>query len=367
MNKNIIILGIRGVPAQHGGFETFAENLATYLVEKGWSVTVYCQESHRDYASRQESYWNGVRRIHVPVKGEGAKATVLFDYLSVKDASKEEGLILTLGYNTAIFNLLFRVKNKTNLINMDGIEWKREKWKWYEKLWLYLNERAGCLIGDHLIADHPEIKNHLITRVKASKVTMIPYGAREVLTPDVTRLNSFGLKPDSYSIVIARPEPENSIFEIVRAFSVKRRNHNLVILGKYNVDNSYHQEVIRSASDEVIFLGAVYDHNDLDALRFYSTLYIHGHTVGGTNPSLIEALGAGQSVLAHDNKFNRWVAGKGAAYFSNATECESQLDRILNEPDLINEMSNSSRMRFDECFTWDNILQQYEELLLKWI
>ncbi len=156
--KQLIITGIRGVPAAHGGFETFAENLAVYLVKYGWKVTVYCQESYNDFQQVSETEWQGVRRIHIPVKGQGAKATIIFDYLSLKHAAKEPGLVLTLGYNTALFNLRLRLSGKKNLINMDGIEWKRDKWKWYEKAWLYFNERAGCLIGNHLIADHPEIK-----------------------------------------------------------------------------------------------------------------------------------------------------------------------------------------------------------------
>lgn len=364
---NLSILGTRGIPAKHGGFETFAEYLARHLVGTGWMVTVYCQGNSNEKNTISESIWEGVRRIHVPVKGDGAKATVIFDYLSVRHALNQPGLVLTLGYNTALFNLLLRLKGKKNLINMDGIEWKRDKWKWYERFWLYLNERAGCLIGDHLIADHPEIKSHLITRVSDSKVTMIPYGARSVMTADVSRLDKFALQAGKYGILIARPEPENSILEIVRAFSSKPRKHTLVVLGNYHADNAYHQQVMKSASEEVVFLGAIYDHADLDALRFYSSLYLHGHTVGGTNPSLIEALGAAQPVLAHDNKFNRWVAGEGAVYFQDERECAEQLDRLLAAPALLKEMSSSSRSRFDERFTWDDILQQYEELLLKWL
>jgi glycosyltransferase involved in cell wall biosynthesis len=367
MKRQLFIQGIRGIPAAHGGFETFAEYLALYLVRRGWDVTVYCQEEFGEHEYASESWWNGVRRIHIPVKGEGAKATILFDYFSVKHMLKQPGAVLTLGYNTALFNLLLKLKGKINLINMDGIEWKRDKWKWYERLWLYMNERAGCLIGTHLIADHPEIKKHLTTRVSKSNVTMIPYGARSVATADGLRLEKFGLTPGAYVILIARPEPENSILEIVRAFSCKPRKHKLVVLGNYRDDISYHHEVMKSASDDVVFPGAVYNHEDLDALRFHSSLYLHGHTVGGTNPSLIEALGAGQPVLAHDNKFNRWVAGEGAAYFRDESECNEQLERLLADKALLKKMSVSSRSRFRECFTWEHILQQYEELLSKWI
>ena len=364
----LIITGIRGVPASHGGFETFAENLAVYLAKRGWEVVVYCQDALQNNKSYKvhESEWCGVRRIHIPVKGGCAKATVRFDFLCVKHAKNLPGVVLTLGYNTALFNLWFRLSGKKNVINMDGIEWKRDKWAWYEKTWLYLNERAGCFIGNHLIADHPEIKNHLKTRVDADKITVIPYGARHVDSADKALIAEFELKADRYALVIARPEPENSILEIVRAFSAKQRRMNLVVLGKYDRSNRYHCQVIEAASNEVKFVGAIYEHNRLDALRLFSCLYVHGHTVGGANPSLIEALGSGQPVLAHDNKFNRWVAGESAAYFKDEYECADQLDRLLSNRSKLRDMSDFSRHRFNENFTWGVVLKQYENLLLKW-
>ena len=363
--KHIRILGIRGLPASHGGFETFAEYLAKYLVDNGWKVTVYCQETTESCSEIKSNSWNGIQLIHIPVKGDNAYSTIKFDFLSVKHAAARSGIVLTLGYNTAIFNILFRLSKITNIINMDGIEWRREKWGIHEKIWLYLNERLGCLIGNHLVADHPEIKKHLATRVSESKITMIPYGARQVTEADKDRLAKYGLEPKSYALVIARPEPENSVHEIVSAFSRKSRGHRLVVLGNYHNDNPYHNLVTNSASNEVLFLGAIYDHDDLDALRFYSSLYIHGHTVGGTNPSLIEALGSGQPVLAHDNKFNRWVAGEGAEYFSSILECENRFDKLLCDPQRLEQLSEASYKRFEETFTWPVVLTQYEELLQK--
>lgn len=362
---NIQILGIRGIPASHGGFETFAEVLSLYLLNAGWRVTVYCQEEGG--GELYTDTWNDIERIIIPVKKKAAIGTVIFDWKSTKHASRHEGLILTLGYNTAIFSILYRLRGKKNIINMDGIEWKRGKWKWYERIWLYLNERVGCLFGNHLIADHPEIKNHLKTRVKDSKITMIPYGAREVLHADLTYIHKYGLKEKAYAILIARPEPENSILEIVRAFSRVKRNHKLVVLGNYLSDNAYHQEVITNASNEIVFLGAIYEHNELDALRLFASLYIHGHTVGGTNPSLVEALAAGQPVLAHDNKYNNWVAGSKAHYFKNENDCALELDKLLQNDAELCLMSGWSRERFKKEFTWDRVLGAYENLLINWL
>lgn len=148
--------------------------------------------------------------MHVPVRQHGALGTILFDAKSIFHALGENRLFLTLGYNTAIFNLAQRIKGQVNIINMDGIEWKRDKWGKVAKAWFWLNERAGCWIGNHLIADHPRIADHLATRVSRNKITMIPYGGRDVSVADNELLARFGIKAGKFSVIIARPEPENS-------------------------------------------------------------------------------------------------------------------------------------------------------------
>ncbi|MBB1606422.1 MULTISPECIES: DUF1972 domain-containing protein [unclassified Pseudomonas] len=359
------ILGIRGIPAQHGGFETFAEKLSVYLSSKDWDVTVYCQEEGEGDPWLSE--WQGISRVHIPVKGTGALSTIVFDWKATWHASNQDGLFLTLGYNTAIFNILQRLKGQINLFNMDGIEWRREKWGFLAKAWFWLNERAGCWIGNHLIADHPKIKEHLSTRTDSKKVTMIPYGADEVNEADIELLKEYGIAPQNHSIIIARPEPENSILEIVRAFSQKRRNHYLVVLGSFAPDvNVYHSSIFNAASDEVIFPGAIYDSAKVKALRLYCSYYLHGHRVGGTNPSLVEALGAGCAVIAHDNHFNRWVAATGARYFQDEHSCAVLFNEIISDSNEIKRLQKNSRSRFSETFTWDKVLFAYESLLADW-
>lgn len=363
--KKLNILGIRGVPAQHGGFETFAEKLALFLVAQGWQITVYCQVSHDDKAL--ETIWQGVRRVHIPISRSDAIGTVIFDWQATLRSLSEDGIFLTLGYNTAIFNLMQRIKGQTNVINMDGIEWRRDKWGLVAKTWFWINERAGCWVGNHLVADHPKIKEHLATRVRADKVTMIPYGGDEVLSADIGLLAAYGLQQSKFSVIIARPEPENSFLEMVRAFSKIRRNHTLVVLGNFTPEaNTFHRKVMDAASDEVIFPGAIYTAPVVQALRFFSRFYLHGHRVGGTNPSLVEALGAGCAVIAHDNHFNRWVAGDEAAYFKDEAACAALFDRLLEDDASVARMKAASRSVFNERFTWDQILREYEELLIRW-
>jgi len=363
--KHLKILGIRGVPARHGGFETFAEKLSLFLVKQGWEVTVYCQEETG--TSIWESEWNGIKRIHVPTKSKGAAGTVLFDLKVAWHCRGTDALLLTLGYNTAFFHVLQRLRGQTNVINMDGIEWRREKWGAIAKTWFWLNERAGCFLGNHLVADHPKIKAHLATRIRDNKITMIPYGGEKVVSADASLLKTLGLNPGQFSVVIARPEPENSFLEMVAAFSRKQRNHKLVVLGKFEPDNNrYHKQVIEAAGDEVMFPGAIYDAAVVGALRYYSKFYLHGHRVGGTNPSLVEALGAGCAVIAHDNEFNRWVAGDKSAYFVDEPNCASLFDQLIPETFDNTLMKRASEQEFDSRLTWEMILEQYETLLNEW-
>lgn len=364
MSKKLCILGIRGVPAAHGGFETFAARLAPYMVQKGWDVTVYCQ--HEGNSETYEDDWNGVTRVNIFVANDSAANTLVFDWKSILHASKnKDTLALTLGYNSAILSAYLPLRGIKNVINMDGIEWKRSKWSPLVRVWFWLNEHIGSRSGTHLVADHPEIKSHLVRSVKDDKVTVIPYGGDDldISTSDINLISHLDIESKQYCVIIARPEPENSLLEIVQSFSTKPRGIKLVILGSLEESNEYHKRVLDAASDEVTFPGAIYDINIVTALRAHALFYLHGHTVGGTNPSLVEAMGAKNAVIAHDNKFNRWVVGDGAVYFNDQTSCEQAIEQLINSPEVVKELQHSCTERFNAEFTWDHILGQYESLL----
>lgn len=359
----ILLLGTRGIPAAHGGFETFVGYLAPYLVERGWDVTVYCQDEG------EEPIWNdtyrGVTRIHVPVRGNGTRSTIVFDWLAMRDALRRPGLMFSFGYPTGAFALLPRLKGRRHVINMDGIEWKRSQFGVVGKVAYYLNERIAAVLGNRLVADHPCIAEHLATRASRRKITTIAYGADPVVDADPQLLVPYQIEPDRYALVIARPEPDNSILELVRAFSRRARGRKLVVLGKFKHSNSYHAAVRAAASSEVIFPGAIYEQPVVQALRKHARFYAHGHRVGGTNPSLVEALGAGNAVLAHDNQFNRWVAAEGAVYFQTQEDAERHMVALLEDDVLIAGLRAQSAARFEAAFTWPFILGQYESMLLQ--
>jgi glycosyltransferase involved in cell wall biosynthesis len=363
LGRTVRILGTHGVPAAYGGFETAAENIALVLRDRGWRVVVYCQELGSGPIRYDE--WNGIERVTISVPREGWLGTSQFDLLSIKHAARYRDVCLTLGYNTAIFNVLQRIKGIPNVINMDGIEWSRSRWGLFRQSILWTNERIACWVGNELIADHPEIHDYLLTRAKASKITMITYGAHAITEAPTEPVTDRGLQPGKYLTLICRPIPENNLLELVQGFSRSERGVKLAILGDYDRSDEYHRLVLDAASDEVVFLGAVFDTAAVQSLRLHSLGYLHGHTVGGTNPSLVEAMAVGNPVIAHDNPYNRWVAQDAALYFADTADADAQITELLDNTALRNSLGNASRRRHAEEFTWEHVAGQYESLLLK--
>jgi glycosyltransferase involved in cell wall biosynthesis len=360
---HLMIVGTRGVPAQHGGFETFAEDLSLYLVDRGHRVTVYCEAFHGGPIT--EDVWKGVRRVLIPTTND-ALGTISFDWKSTMHARDQDGVVLTLGYNTAVFSLAYRLRRVPNAMNMDGIEWKRQKWSRSQRAWLWLNEWAGARLANHLIADHPQIAVHLRRHTSTERMTMIPYGAEPVLSASSEPLDQFELRSRKYYLLIARPEPENSILEIVRAFSSPSIQTPLIVLGNYRAEEvAYHKRVLDAAGENVRFVGAIYDRQIAAALRFHAKAYIHGHQVGGTNPSLVESLAAGNAIIAHDNRFTRWVAGDKARYFTDSDDLLGILTALEADPDLLEDMRQGSAQRHEEQFGREAVLARYEEMLTR--
>jgi glycosyltransferase involved in cell wall biosynthesis len=359
--KSILILGTRGVPANHGGFETFAERLALYLVARGWDVSVYCQEDVEIVTERiKVEDWRGVKRICIQTAATGPRATLEFDWRCIHDAVNRPGVCLVLGYNSGIFLPYLRLHGCKVLTNMDGIEWRRPKWSKPVRAWFWLNEWIAAWSSNRLVADHPAIADHLATRRPRSATVVIPYGGVPIDEASEAPLAALGLTPKGYVVSIARIEPDNNIHMLVEAFSQRPRGVQLVVLGNMNDDNAYHRKVRALASDEVIFPGAIYEFEVTKALRFHARAYLHGHTVGGTNPSLVEALWSGNAVVAHDNSYNRWTADVAGIYFKDTQSCADAIDRMLTDDSLNMFCGLAARQRASTTFQWNDVLGAYE-------
>jgi hypothetical protein len=270
--RTVRILGTHGVPANYGGFETAAQNVALHLVRRGWRVVMYCQVEG-DGPIRTD-VWRGMERVMIPISTPGWRGTSAFDLRSIRHACRSDDLCLTFGYNTGVFNVLQRLRGIPNVVNMDGIEWSRSRWGFSRQAILYINERFSALVGNHLIADHPEIETYLRTRAPARKISTITYGADPIPVPPSTdALQRHGLAPGGYLTLICRPIPENSILELVRGFCAAPRGVTLAVLGDYTpATDAYHRAVTEAAGDEVRFLGSVYDPGDLQALRYHGPI-----------------------------------------------------------------------------------------------
>lgn len=358
---DICLIGVRGIPNRYGGFERLVEVLAPYLVEQGHRVTVYCECEPGQPAPLADT-WHGVQRRFLATRFSGPLGTIEYDWRAFR-AVPPGAVVVIFGYGTGIFQRRLARLGIRHAVNMDGIESQRAKWGLLARSWLRWNERAAAKHADLLIADHPEIQTYLSQALQATS-TMIAYGVDESTLASAAALPEHPLLrqyPDQgYFLVVARPEPENQIHVLLDAYERSERHLPMLVLGGFDA-NLYGRE-LKAKHPEAHFAGAVYDAEALDALRRRSALYLHGHSVGGTNPSLIEAMAAGALVVAHDNRFNRWVMGEGGLYFHAAADLTRCLDSVLKVQDREPFVARA-RARCREAFLWSGILSRYADIV----
>ena len=360
--QHVNILGTRGIPAAHGGFETFAQKLALHLVRQGIGVTVYCQTHDKNVRQGHRDSWNGVERVFFRPGRAGPMGTIEFDWKATRHVMGQPGVDLVLGYNTAVFCALQKIAGRRVYMNMDGIEWQRQKWSWPARQWLKANEWIGAKLANVPVADHPQIAAHILARTKRHSV-VIPYGGERLFQVSERPLADYGVEKDDYFISIARPEPENSILELVQAHQLSCTTKKLLVLGNLNPANGYHRKLMHLSGPRVLFPGGIYDPEVVASLRYHARAYLHGHQVGGTNPSLVEALGARNAVIAHDNRFNRWTAGPGQAYFRSPEDCARHIARLSVDELALRRARHEARAQHELHFRWKSVLAKYQALL----
>lgn len=350
------ILGTRGIPNHYGGFEQFAEYLSVGLVERGHQVWVYNSSSH----PYQESSWNGVQLIHCqdPEDKIGTVGQFLYDLNCIRDAKKRDfDILLQLGYTSSSVWAKWLPKNAAILTNMDGLEWKRSKYNKWVKKFLKIAEKWAINSSDVLIADSIGIQQYIQEAYQQPSV-YIPYGTHIPEKFDSDTLKKYSVEPENYHMLIARMEPENNIEMILDGYVKSKCDKPFLVVG--NTQTTFGNYLIdRFKSSPLIrFIGGVYVSNELDDLRYFSHLYFHGHSVGGTNPSLLEAMGTQARIAAHNNPFNKAILQEDAFYFSSpeevATVIESARDKANGEQW---KSQNLNKVRAD--FNWPRIVEQY--------
>lgn len=359
----IAIVGARGIPNFYGGFEQFAEYLSLGLVERGHDVTVYNSHTH----PYQEPTWNGVKIIHCkdPEDKIGTAGQFLYDLNCIRDARKRDyDIILQLGYtSSSIWGWLMPRKKSIITTNMDGLEWKRTKYSKKVQKFLLFAEKLGVKYSDYLIADSVGIQSYLKDKYNKDSV-FIPYGAHLFTEEDSSCLADYDVTPGNYNMLIARLEPENSIEIILDGVADSTSEKPFLVVGKHQTS---YGELLKEKYKNIAkirFMGGIYNMNHLNNLRHYSNLYFHGHTVGGTNPSLLEAMASQSLICAHDNIFNKSILGGDAFYFKTASEVSKLLDTADNDTNSL--MIQNNEQKIEEIYAWpiivDQYLQHFEEI-----
>jgi len=357
----IAILGSRGIPAIIGGFETFAEEVATRLVKKGFEVTVYCERNL--YPKPRMKVHKGVKLVHIPAMRSKSFEALLYDLFSlIHSLFKRYDLLYMLADNTAIWLILAKILGKKIVVNTDGIEWWRSKWPWYAKIFLKFNEWIATKITKYLIVDSKEMGKFYKYRYNKD-TTYITNGAELLDSKNPEILKNFGLIPKKYFTVVCRIEPENNIDTIIKSFKKIAGDFKLAIAGGAGYKSKYVQYLKKLSKDDnrIVFLGVVTDRDFKRELRTNCLAYIHGHQVGGTNPSLLEAVGAGNIVLANKNPFNLEVTEDTAIYWNKEeNDLEKKMKNVIENYESLKSLGERARKRASEFYNWDNIASQHE-------
>lgn len=347
----IAIIGCRGIPNHYGGFEQFATFLAPQLVARGFDVSVYCSSLH----PYKQATYQGVHLIHCtdPEDKIAEVGQIYYDLVCIwhcRHAGYD--IIFQLGYTSCGLWQFLLPKTSRIVSNMDGMEWQRSKYKGLLKLFLKFSERQVVERSDYLIGDAEPIKDYY-DRNYIKPCHFLSYATEWFDRPDASILEALSLKQGQYFLIIARIQEDNNIEMIIRGYITSESIYPLVIIG--NTNNTFGKYLRHKyTSSSIRWMGGVFDKAILDNLRYHTRLYFHGHSAGGTNPSLLEAMAASARIAAHDNVFNRSVCSDGAVYFADA----SQLSKLIQA-----EAS-------DECWTQKiekgrkKILEQYHPDIL---
>jgi len=364
----IAFVSTRGIPNNYGGFEQFAEYISVGLAERGHEVTVYSPHYH----PYQEKEYKGVRIKHIYSPEQwmgGSVGSFFYDYSCLKDALKKEDfdIIYEAGYTSIIpayirFNVK-AIKRPIFTTNMDGLEYKRTKFNPLVRKFVFWEEKMAVKHSHYLIADNMGIQDYYKEKYgKESK--FLAYGADIHDDWDECLLAEFGLEANNYYLIVARLEPENNLVMAIEGYLKSKENGKrpLIIVGKTNTPHG--KELVKKYGQEksVRFLGGIYDFKKLDSVRHFSYAYFHGHSVGGTNPSLLEAMASGCFMLANDNVFNRAVLKENALYYGNDEDVCRLLNQIEEEVDAKKEaLINANREEIRTVYSWEKLIDEHEK------
>jgi len=355
----IAILGTRGIPNHYGGFEHIAGYLAKGLVEKGHDLTVYNSSQH----PYKEKDWNGVQIVHCfdPEFLIGIPGQFIYDLNCILDARKKSyDIILMLGYtSSSIWSFLYPRKTAV-ITNMDGLEWQRTKYSKKARVFLKYAEKLAIQSSSFHVADSPVIKEYLDAKYQINS-RYIAYGAGPSPVAEENLLNEYDLQKNQYFLLMARMEPENNIEMILDGFCLSKSNLKFAVIG--NTGNKHGRCLVNKYRNEcrVVFLGAIFDERKVQTLTAMCTLYFHGHSVGGSNPSLLNAMAAKAPIAIHNNAFNKFLVKENAIPFTEVNDIRQIIDSrtYYNETHIQNNF-----LTINKYFNWEQIVSEYEQYFI---
>lgn len=357
----IALIGTRGVPAAYGGFETAVEEVGRRLAERGHEVLVFCR-SGTSKGSPHPTEYLGMKLVTLPSLRKRSLETLSHTLLSVLHGplGDTDAAIVFNAANSPLLPVL-RARGIPVATHVDGLEWKRAKWGTVGRQYYRNAEAIAVRLSDALIADAQGIADYY-TEEFAASTRLIAYGAPVKDALAGNRLAEVGAEPDNYHLAVARFEPENQVLEVVSGYSRSASRKPLVVVGSAPYSARYTRDVRNSADARVRFLGGVWDQELLDQLYGNASSYLHGHSVGGTNPSLLRAAGAGASVIAYDVPFNREVVRDHGLYFHTRDDVAWALATVESDPAAARARGESLR-RDIVRYSWDGVADEYEDLL----
>jgi len=352
----IALLGTRGIPANYGGFETFAEEISTRLTARGHDVTVYCRERY------SETQYRGVRLRYLPTIRHKYLDTIAHTFLSTLHlmGHRADAALYCNGAN-AVFTLGPRLFGMPVALNVDGIERKRKKWNALARSWYLVSEWLATFCPNEVITDAHTIQDYYLERY-GKQTTFIPYGAEVGPVSGTAALTRLGLEPGRYFLYVTRLEPENHPLEVRQAFEATATPFRLALVGGAPYAHEYIRRVFDTGDARVVLPGAVYG-DGYDELQSHCFAYIHATEVGGTHPALIEAMGRGALVIYRNTPENAEVAGDCGIPFE-PEELTAKLRFALEMPEEQRAAFRRKAMeRVQARYSWDAVTDAYEALL----
>ena len=357
----VAIIGTVGVPANYGGFETLVENIIGENCSKDVTYTIYC--SSKTYADKVHEYKNAKLK-YIPLKANGMQS-IPYDIISMINAIRNSDVMLILGVSGCCFLPIIRLLFKGRIIvNIDGLEHKRDKWSHSIRKFLKFSEKKAVNYADVIVSDNKAIQDYVMSEYgKPSE--LIAYGGDHVQC-DVSDINSqtllkYGLKEHKYSFSLCRIEPENNVHITLEAF--ERTGEKLVFVGNW-LNSAYGKELLVKYGhcSNIKMESPIYDIKVLNVLRSNCVFYLHGHSAGGTNPSLVEAMFFAKPILSFDCSYNRETTENKANYFLDANE----LVYLLSQPMMLFATNASSMVEIAKRrYCWSIIAAQYENIYKK--